>query len=442
MRIHVSATLTASIIALVGLGAPANAQVAPPFSEIHTIQDELFADWMIEMVDLDQDGDLDLLSGGQGGSSDPLEWHDNEDGHAHHFERRPIDMDARFSNRVVVDFDGDGDLDVIGGNRDGIVLEENLGGARAWETRSLVEDVDARWVGAGDFDGDGALDLVSGGNDVHLHLGDGTMTFDAPRLLSDRDTQLIHVGDLDGDGDTDFVIGTDFDGDGLLRFFFNEDTTFTERDIPVGSGIASLESADLDGDGDADLVLGSDRDLIVLENLGDGIYAPDILDTADEGPGGPGTFWSADFLVAPGDYDLDGDVDIIAAGDHGRGLQLWDNDGSGTFTKRQLDERPYRGRTMDVGDMDCDGDLDFVWGIERDPGSIDAPEQSAWYENELVDADTESCHGPRTDPDPDPDPDPMCMSPPCAGGCSATQGRSPLTAGLLLLGFVALRRRR
>ena len=76
--------------------------------------------------------------------------------------------------------------------------------------------------------------------------------------------------------------------------------------------------------------------------------------------------------AALGDLDGDGDIDLVTAGLDGSGsasgsvpTEVWLNDGSGTFTKAQS-ITGYDVRALALGDLDGDGDLDLVLGVERD----------------------------------------------------------------------------
>lgn len=118
------------------------------------------------------------------------------------------------------DLDGDGDLDLVGGDWSGtlstmdVVLEWD---GSAFVQRAILPSVGQK-LGADllDFDGDGDLDFLSVGDTVQLHSNQGGFAFTdipmpgwTPWTTSDAD-----VADLDGDGDLDILAATLNGGEG------------------------------------------------------------------------------------------------------------------------------------------------------------------------------------------------------------------------------------
>ena len=128
-----------------------------------------------------------------------------------------------------------------------------------------------------DLDGDGDLDAVVGDGDGVLNYFKNTGSATAPAFdRADRRRQSVRgrrcgrfsarrsFADLDGDGDLDAVIGA---VDGTLLYFENTGSAtapdFTERagaanpfaGVNVGS-LSTPSFADLDGDGDLDAIVG------------------------------------------------------------------------------------------------------------------------------------------------------------------------------------------
>ena len=67
--------------------------------------------------------------------------------------------------------------------------------------------------------------------------------------------------------------------------------------------------------------------------------------------------------MAWGDYDNDGDLDILLTGDHGSGgrvAKVYRNDGGGTFTDIGAGLTGVYDSSVAWGDYDNDGDLDIL----------------------------------------------------------------------------------
>ncbi|HEY5720972.1 MAG TPA: FG-GAP-like repeat-containing protein [Allosphingosinicella sp.] len=226
-------------------------------------------------ADLDGDGDLDAIVG-EGYAAIRIFANDNGDfvrvpDAANPFDGLSVDDVAR---PAVVDLDGDGDLDlVVGGSYGALQYFENDGGAFTERTgldnpfSSILVDYAAAPAFV-DLDGDSDLDLVVGeyGGTVHAFENVGGAFTELVGPDNPFDSILAYGGtpafvDLDGDGDLDLVLGGVY---GDLRAFANDEGSFTEltgADNPFDGIFTGYFSApafvDLDGDGDLDLVSGN-----------------------------------------------------------------------------------------------------------------------------------------------------------------------------------------
>ena len=242
-------------------------------------------------------------------------------------------------------------------------------------------------VAFGDLDGDGDLDLVAGNRDGVFHYFENTGTASAPtftkRSGGNNPTDGIalvrysipELADLDGDSDLDLITGN---RDGDLAYFENTGTAsapvFTQRTgsanplprINEGS-YTSVALADLDDDGDLDLITGnSEGDLTYFENSGSA-SSPGF--TKRSGSASPVNGLSNDTTEAPElvDLDNDGDFDLVVWGWYGV-ITYFENTGSSTapvFTERTGDDMPLgliagSYAPPALADLDNDGDLDMV----------------------------------------------------------------------------------
>ncbi|HLT46179.1 MAG TPA: FG-GAP-like repeat-containing protein [Rubricoccaceae bacterium] len=247
------------------------------------------------LEDVDGDGDLDLVVGndplGLLGSQLTLFTNEGTPGAPALRLTDPdwlsIVYDFGAYAPTFADLDGDGDRDlVVGGFNGRLAYLERTGPGlgdfalrdEAWQGVDVGQYIHPAF---GDLDGDGDLDLVTGESNgmvkVYRNVGSAT----EPAFLTEpngapvaadlewRDAVGIpaDIGfdsapaltDLDGDGDLDLVVGT---AEGPLRVYRNVGTA-TEPDyveeeaVPAHRPITTPALGDLDGDGDPDLVAGN-----------------------------------------------------------------------------------------------------------------------------------------------------------------------------------------
>lgn len=126
-----------------------------------------------------------------------------------------------------------------------------------------------------------------------------------------------------------------------------------------------LRVTDLDGDGDLDILLANYNDffsgqddpepLVVYMNDGSGNFS-------NESASAVGNYIGNVRMVAIGDVDGDGALDIYAPDGAGNAHVLFMNDGSGAFTDEadmRLPNTYPQGAAARMGDVDGDGDLDI-----------------------------------------------------------------------------------
>ncbi len=253
------------------------------------------------------------------------------------FQQRVVGMgEDEVQNVVAVDFDGDGDTDILSGSAitNRVVLFESDGAVLPVYTR---------------------VNIVTG----------------APGLVS------FGVADIDGDGDLDIVTATG--SDRSVSWYeqtpnpvpemppvFTRHTILTVTDP---ANIARVRVADLDNDGDADVVYGGLTRFGWLEN--DGEDKPEFTDHAIP----TGSVLPQDFRV--GDLNNDGDRDIVLCGTLGTTFLLWlESDGAvpPTFTEHAITTTLTMPRSLVIADINRDQVADIAVASA-------ASDAVAWYQS-------------------------------------------------------------
>ncbi|MBI2362851.1 MAG: VCBS repeat-containing protein, partial [Elusimicrobia bacterium] len=132
----------------------------------------------------------------------------------------------------------------------------------------------------------------------------------------------------------------------------------------TGGSSTALAWGDYDGDGDLDLAVGNTGggDEVLVRNDGAGVFAV-------VGPNPFAGFGGDTQDVAWGDYDSDGDLDLLVANNAGQSA-VYKNTGAGAFAKVLL---PGAQGSMHAGlwaDLDSDGDLDVA--LSSSNGTVQA----------------------------------------------------------------------
>jgi hypothetical protein len=310
-----------------------------------------------EAVDLDRDGRIDLLVADLGTTAAS----DDQTGSVVWLRReaeggyRAVTLASRLPRVADVqaaDFDGDGDLDLVVaafGWRlvGGVDLLENR--TTDWSRPTFVRrEIDSRkgaiHVPVADLNRDGHPDFVALLSQQHetvvAYLGDGRGGFRAETIDTAPHpawgSSGLSLADLDGDGDLDALVTN---GDMLddfavkpyhgIRWLENRGSfPWTAHPIAALAGAARARAADLDGDGDLDVVACT--------------FVPAAPEGSDPGP--------VDRASLPS-------------------LVWLEQEAPGRFVRHTL-ERGGRHVSLDVADVDGDGDLDVVVGHFQGGGDV------------------------------------------------------------------------
>jgi len=335
----------------------------------------------VGVADMDNDGTNDIVTAEmhQGNDPDEINIYFNRKAGAE-WEKYIVDKIGSHSMRLV-DFNYDGKIDLFGanwsGNKQSIYLWQNMifpAKDTSWQRH--VIDSNKPWrsifIDSKDLDGDGYKDIVTGGW-WYKNPGNLTKKWKRHSIGYDANNMAI-VFDFDGDHDYDILATQGKD------MFPNADFVWAKnnghgkfeilRNIEPGNGdfLQGVAVANIENKIDIAFSWHSNGNGIQL------LTVPKI--PSDE-------LWtikkisnfSLDEQLSAADIDHDGDIDLVL------GTAWLQNDGGNWNKKYILDtkENPDRNR---IADLNNDGLLDIVIGYE----AISQVGKLAWYEQEIQDS--------------------------------------------------------
>lgn len=225
---------------------------------------------------------------------------------------------------TTADVNGDGKVDLICGDQDGLTVLTN-NGSGGFVIASLCRGSFPTSICAAEVNGDGKMDLIcahQGEFNLTVLTNDGTGGFALTSTLKIRYPTCLCVADVNGDGKADLISGSQIDG-ALTVLTNNGSGSFVfASTLPVRTGPVSVIAADVNGDGKVDLISANfnSSTLSVLMNNGRDGFARASTVTLKEG--------SNPYSVCAADVNGDGRVDLITANFNNSTLTVLTNSGS------------------------------------------------------------------------------------------------------------------
>lgn len=231
-------------------------------------------------------------------------------------------------------------------------------------------------LAVGDINGDGKADIMvtnfngagntwdatHGAYTVLLGNGDGTFQAAQTTYLS-QGTSYLAIGDVNGDGKPDLIISSccETNNDGQVAVLLgNGDGTFRSPvtyDSGAGAGGVggSVALLDLSGNGKLDIVtVNWGGSVAVLMGNGDGTFQPAVTYPVGYNAEGLGV----------GDFNQDGNLDVVVVDCCGGYVSILLGNGDGTFQPQiYSDIGSCEQQTLAVGDLNGDGIPDLVTAI-------------------------------------------------------------------------------
>ncbi len=329
----------------------------------------------VAVVDIDGDGDLDILISGENGSARTLKLYKNNGAGVYTADTLNLTPTTRTTFSFGdINQDGKLDLNVAGfpavGPAFDSVYTSNGAGVFTKYTGAILPQA-APSTGFADLNNDGYTDIYVFGNNNFGHpkiffnnKAGGFTESDQFNNYSFIDPVVVPV-DFDNDKDLDLFVVAGYDSASNGRFskmFVNNNGVFTVKDLGLDQkGNGSAVWADYNGDGYLDLLYNGDgvpgddwKYLLYKNNAGASFTFVDSLLYRQDHTGNGGR------MV---DWDNDGDIDLIVTGYNGtrQATDVYLNN-NGTFT-------PYAGNatipgvsenSIETADVDGDGDLDII----------------------------------------------------------------------------------
>jgi hypothetical protein len=331
--------------------------------------------------DYDNDGILDLLLTGtlSDTNSDGITHSNGRDTFVHKINLK----DVFYSSTAWGDYDNDDKLDVAltGGSAYAYsypnylcisyIFHNNGNG-----TFPISQKLATAFYGSvawGDYDNDGYQDVILTGatlapnnnpiSKIYHNNGNKTFTEQTDMVITSVSGSSVAWGDYDNDGYLDILL-TGYNGSNCISKIYhnNAGKSFTEKTgmnlTPVNYG--SVSWGDYDNDGYLDILLTGYNGVAPISK----IYHNDGNDTFTEQTSISltGVYNSS---VAWGDYDNDGNLDILLTGNSTYSgcnpvSKIYRNNGDGTFTEQTSIALPGITGCVLWGDYDNDGDLDIL----------------------------------------------------------------------------------
>jgi len=316
----------------------------------------------VALVDIDNDGDGDIVASNFQSQDVTVNLGDGAGGFGPKI-RTPISATA--FGLTVGDWNADGlpDVATVNTTADNLSILRGVGnGTFSNLTQITVGDAPSQ-VLTGDFNADNQADLVvvnTGSSTVQVWRGDGLGGFTLANTLSPgagSGPVAAAIADLNADTRPDLAV-CNRDAGNVKIYLANTSGGFlAPTTVTPGAGPRAVAFADLNKDGNLDLIVGTSPasgvgEVAVLTGNGAGGFSSPSVTPTSPYPGS----------LTVGDYNQDGNVDVVSASLTGNTLSLLETTVSGAFIvagKVQLAAESFPASIV-VADFNADGKPDLA----------------------------------------------------------------------------------
>jgi hypothetical protein len=332
----------------------------------------------IDWGDYNNDGYLDILMTGYGTYAKTKIYKNNKNGT---FLDLNISLaDVYYSSAKWGDFDNDGDLDILISGSDVTKIYRNDGNDMFTDINANLVNLEKSSVAWGDFNNDGRLDVLVSGDDGYGNPVTKLYENEGNNIFTEINSNIIPVianialGDYDNDGNLDVLLtGSDTKTSNAITKIYRNDgnAVFTDINVKIPNySRSSCAFGDYDNDGDLDILIAGTNTINISKiyrNDGNGIFT-DVNANLKE------AFVSS---VAWFDYDNDGFLDALITGKDNKlnyYSKIYHNDGNDIFTEINAGLVGVGWSSVACGDYDNDGDLDLIInGLNSSPNPDSSP---------------------------------------------------------------------
>ncbi len=335
----------------------------------HTVTTNATNSRWLEMVDLDKDGDIDILSASTGNGGAEIAWYKNRGDFT--FTQTIITADANNPESIrASDIDNDGDIDILYTTHTaGASLMQCLNDANQNFTCEAISNATdgLSFIEIANIDkqNDNLLDIITSSWDNNRvqwlkNAGDGT--FSTPNIVDYQNSnQAIstHISDFNKDGQVDIVSA--YHGSNRIDWYAYDSQgngSFIKHFVAHINGVYSVDVADINGDGYDDIIASSNSDGKIYWYKSTQSINP-TFGTALEIATLPNLYYASGV-----DMDGDGDVDILSNSSKTNGKIVWyENIGSDTnFIEHIVANSIDNVVRVFPLDIDNDGMVDVISG--------------------------------------------------------------------------------